>query len=276
MSKIIFMDVDGTLTNYENKIPQSAKDAIRKARYNGHKIYLCTGRSRAEIYDEIWEIGFDGLIGANGAYIEDGNQVLCHKHLSKQEVKSIVDWLHHKNLEFYLECNSGLYASERFIEVGKDVAVKYAAYKRHHSSYITMYDLFPEIIEGADLYRDDVNKISFILNSYEDHLESIKQFPRLKAETWGGVGGKALFGDLALKYIDKLLGIKLLLEHLGVKHEDSIAIGDASIDIPMIKFCKVGICVGSGSDDTKAVADYVSRAVDDDGVYDAFQYCDLI
>ena len=53
MSKIIFIDVDGTLTNYENQIPPSAVDAIKAARANGHKIYLCTGRSRAEIYDSI-------------------------------------------------------------------------------------------------------------------------------------------------------------------------------------------------------------------------------
>lgn len=48
MRKIIFIDVDGTLTNYENQIPKSAIDAIRKARANGHKVYICTGRSEAE------------------------------------------------------------------------------------------------------------------------------------------------------------------------------------------------------------------------------------
>lgn len=53
MGKIIFMDVDGTLINYENHIPQSAIDAIRKARKNGHKVYICTGRSEAEVYQDI-------------------------------------------------------------------------------------------------------------------------------------------------------------------------------------------------------------------------------
>lgn len=51
--KIIFLDVDGTLTDYEKHIPAFAEEAIRKARANGHRVYLCTGRSRAEIYDEI-------------------------------------------------------------------------------------------------------------------------------------------------------------------------------------------------------------------------------
>lgn len=59
MGKIIFMDVDGTLINYENHIPQSAIDAIRKARKNGHKVYICTGRSEAEVYQDIWEVSFN-------------------------------------------------------------------------------------------------------------------------------------------------------------------------------------------------------------------------
>lgn len=49
MDKIVFLDVDGTLVDYENRIPLSAVKAIRLARQNGHRIYICTGRSRAEI-----------------------------------------------------------------------------------------------------------------------------------------------------------------------------------------------------------------------------------
>ena len=70
MSKVIFLDVDGTLCNYEGVIPESAKQAIKQARKNGHKVYICTGCSRAEVYQEIWDIGLDGMIGGNGSYVE--------------------------------------------------------------------------------------------------------------------------------------------------------------------------------------------------------------
>jgi len=36
MGKIVFLDVDGTLVDYENHFPESAVKAIRKARENGH------------------------------------------------------------------------------------------------------------------------------------------------------------------------------------------------------------------------------------------------
>lgn len=41
--KIVFLDVDGTLIDYEAKCPDSAKEAVRKAREAGHKVYICTG-----------------------------------------------------------------------------------------------------------------------------------------------------------------------------------------------------------------------------------------
>ncbi|MFQ7171238.1 MAG: HAD hydrolase family protein, partial [Thomasclavelia ramosa] len=37
-SKIIFIDVDGTLVDYENKLPASADKAIKQARKNGHRV----------------------------------------------------------------------------------------------------------------------------------------------------------------------------------------------------------------------------------------------
>lgn len=45
MAKIIFIDVDGTLVDYEGKLSDSAITAIRNARENGHKVYISTGRS---------------------------------------------------------------------------------------------------------------------------------------------------------------------------------------------------------------------------------------
>jgi HAD superfamily hydrolase (TIGR01484 family) len=52
MSRIIFLDVDGTLVDYEGRVPASAVEAIRRARAAGHRVYLSTGRSRAEVYAE--------------------------------------------------------------------------------------------------------------------------------------------------------------------------------------------------------------------------------
>ena len=277
MSKIIFIDVDGTLVDYENKLPQSAVKAIRQARSNGHKVYICTGRSRAEVYPEIWAIGLDGMIGGNGAYVEDNGKVVEHKLITLEQCKKVVDWLHNRNLEFYLESNNGLFASENFEKAGDPVIKKYAAYKgKDDADQFTVRKCFPEMIFGGDLYRADLNTISFILNTYDDYLTAKEDFPDLKVGTWGGKGDTALFGDFGVKDLSKSKGIETLLRYLNVDKNETIAFGDSKWDIDMFKYCAVSVCVGDGGDDAKAAATFVTDAVMDDGIYNAFKKLNLI
>lgn len=275
--KIIFIDVDGTLLNYENELPKSADLAIKEARKRGHRVYICTGRSKAEVYDYLWDIGLDGMIGGNGSYVEDGDTVVMHQLITKEQCRHIVDWLKSRHLEFYLESNEGLFASENFEIRGEPVVQEYCKRKgKEGANQKKVRDVFPEMIFDGELYRDDVNKVSFILESYQDHLDSIKEFPDLKPGTWGGAGETALFGDLGVKDITKAHAIDELLKYLGADRQDTFAFGDAKIDIPMLEYCQVGVAVNSGGDEIKVMADYVTDDVDNDGIYKAFVHFGLI
>ena len=277
MSKIIFIDVDGTLVDYENRLPDSAVEAIRQARKNGHKVYICTGRSKAEVYPEIWAIGLDGMIGGNGAYVEDHGQVIAHRLITDEQCHKIVDWLHARGLEFYLESNNGLFASENFEKAGDPVIKKYAAYKgKDGVDAMTVRKIFPDMIFGGELYRNDLNKVSFILNTYDDYLAAKEAFPNLKVGTWGGKGDTALFGDFGVKDLSKSRGIKDLLAYLHLDQADTIAFGDSKWDIDMFKFCAVSVCVGDGGQDAKDAATFVTDPVMKDGLFNAFKKLNLI
>lgn len=277
MGKIIFIDVDGTLVNYENELPKSAVLAIRKARENGHKVYISTGRSKAEVYQNIWDIGLDGMIGGNGSYVETEGRVILHQLITLEQCTRIVNWLHERGLEFYLESNSGLYASEHFETAAEPTIREYSKRKgKADAGKVTIRDVFPDMIFGAKLYRDDVNKISYVLSSYQDYLDACEQFPDMQNGTWGGSGEIALFGDFGVKNITKANAISKLLEALGRDTEDTIAIGDAKIDIPMLEFCNVKIAMGNGGKEIKEVADYITDDVDNDGLYKAFSHYGLI
>ncbi|MGX7776575.1 Cof-type HAD-IIB family hydrolase [Streptococcus pluranimalium] len=274
MVKIIFLDVDGTLVDYDNRIPESAVKAIRLARDKGHKVYVCTGRSRAEMQPEIWDIGIDGMIGGNGSYVEDNGEVVMHQLISKEEAKHIVDWLHSRGLEFYLESNNGLFASENLKEAARPVLREYSLRKGKTEEEVKdqeAEDALHGLIYGSELYRDDLNKVSFILSDYQDHLDSIEEFPNLEAHTWGGRGETALFGDLGVKDINKAHAVDVLLNHLGADRKDTIAFGDAKIDIPMLDYCQVGVSMGNGGPEILEMADMVTDDVEEDGLYNAFE-----
>lgn len=277
MGKIIFLDVDGTLVDYENKLPESAVKAVRKAREKGSRVYICTGRSRAEIPDWLWEIGLDGMIGGNGSYVEDNGNVVMHQTLSYEQTKKAVDWLHEQGLEFYLESNNGLFASENFEEKGRTVIQEYSRRKgREDYKKADVRNSFHGIVFGADLYRDDLNKISFILDSYQNYLDAKEVFPDLEVNTWGGKGETALFGDMGVKDIKKSTAVKKLLEYLNRDVKDTIAFGDAKIDIPMLECCEIGVAMGNGGEEIKAMADYITDDVENDGLYKAFVHFGLI
>lgn len=279
MHKIIFLDVDGTLINYEAKLPESAAQAVNEARKNGHRVYLCTGCSKAEILQRnLCET--DGLIGGNGAYVEDHEQVILHQGLSKEEVKHIVDWCNDRHLGFYLEANSGMYCNDYMLEQGPETMIKYAQGKGADLSMAkeiaeAFVDGFIHVT-GKDLYREDVNKISFILSDYQDHLDSKEEFVGLEANTWGGKGETALFGDLGPSGITKKHAIEVLLEYLHADRKNTIAFGDAKIDIEMLDYCEIGVAMGNGGPEIKAMADMITDDVDEDGLYHAFQKLNLI
>lgn len=274
MSKIIFLDVDGTLVDYHNRIPQSAITAIRKARDEGHLVYVCTGRSRAEMQPELWEIGLDGMIGGNGSYVEHHNQILMHQLIRPEDARAVVDWLSERGLAFYLESNNGLFASPDFREQARDILRTYALRKGQSEADVAgkeAEDFIHGLQYDGQLYRDDLNKVSFVLKSYQDHLDSKETFPQLEAHTWGGRGETALFGDLGVKDINKAHAIDVLLEHLGAERKDTIAFGDAKIDIPMLDYCEIGVAMGNGGPEILAMADLVTADVEDDGLYKAFE-----
>lgn len=277
MRKIIFLDVDGTLVDYDCNLPESAVKAVRQARKNGHMVYICTGRSKAEVYPELWEIGLDGMIGGNGSYVEHQGKVIMHQLITGDQCRHIVDWLKSRGLEFYLESNNGLFASEHFEVAAESTIQEYSRRKgKAGADKLTVRKVFPDMIFDGELYREDVNKVSFLLNSYQDYLDAVEEFPDLSPGTWGGAGETALFGDLGVKDITKAHAIEVLLAELGASQEDTIAFGDAKIDIPMLEYCQVGVAMKNGGDEIKGMADYIADDVEQDGLYKAFKHFGLI
>lgn len=268
--KIIFLDVDGTLVDYEGRLPDSAARAVRQARANGHRVYICTGRSRAEVYPFLWEIGLDGMIGGNGSYVEDHGTVVMHQMLTAAQCRAVVDWLQVRGLPFYLESNSGLYASADFATGAAAAIGEYSRRKNGDAGMMTVQQAFPDMVYGGELYRDDVNKISFVLQAYADYRDAAAAFPDLKAGTWGGSGETALFGDLGIKQITKAHAIDKLLTYLQADRADTIAFGDAKVDIPMLEYCTYGVAMGNGGEEIRAIADLITDDVDQDGLWNAF------
>ena len=40
-TKYIFLDIDGTLVDFQGKLADSALEALKAAKANGHKLFVC-------------------------------------------------------------------------------------------------------------------------------------------------------------------------------------------------------------------------------------------
>lgn len=276
--KIIFLDVDGTLCNDEGFVPNSARDAVRAARKNGHLVYLCTGRSQAELYDFIMEVGFDGVIGAGGGFVSVGDEMLYHKRVSDDDVRHLVDFFNEHHVDFYLESNGGLYASENLVHhletmMYGDVDHDEEARRKRDEN---PNHFIEAMIQGESLYRSDVNKACF--------LQSDVPFDRIKEEFVGEFNvipcTVPMFGpdsgELAVPGVHKATAIEALLEHLGLDQKDTIAMGDGMNDAEMLEYCQIGIAMGNAKAGLKEIADEVTDTHDEGGICNSFKKHGLI
>ena len=84
--KIVFLDVDGTLTLPNGEVSDNVKKSIQQVRQNGHYVFLCTGRNKAGV-QSLMPIGFDGIICSAGGYIEYNGKKIYESCLKEEDVK---------------------------------------------------------------------------------------------------------------------------------------------------------------------------------------------
>ena len=269
---MLLLVIDGTVVNYRLEVPPSAADALRAVRGRGHLVYLCTGRSRAEIYPHLWDLGVDGLIGGNGSYVEDGDLVVFHQVLDPGVVQRAVDWMLERDLGFYLECNAGLFGSDNLPEKAAAIlggpTPENVAFVRNG---------FPDMIYGAREGRDDVNKISFVLEHGIDLDALARDYAgEASIDTWSMTGNAPEFGEFGQLGIHKGGAVRRLAEHLGVTRDDLIGFGDARSDLELFAACGTSVAMGNAPDEVKAAATLVTDDVDENGLANAFVRLGLI
>lgn len=275
--KAVFLDVDGTFVNERGVVPPSARDAVIAARANGHQVFLCTGRSTAELWDEIMEPGFDGVIASAGGYVEYEGEVLLHRSVPVEHIRHAVEFFHRHGVEYYLEANSGLYGSARaphrlreLIFGGVTDEDVLAELERGLRGFVD------SLVIGADPLRTDINKISFLdsdVSIDRIHAEFAGEFEVIPA-TVPMFGPNS--GEMSIPGIHKATAIELLIEHAGIPREHTIAYGDGRNDIEMLTFVEVGVAMGNAHPALLEVADVVTADTDHHGIALGFQSLGLV
>ncbi|MBQ2213265.1 MAG: HAD hydrolase family protein, partial [Erysipelotrichaceae bacterium] len=76
--------------------------------------------------------------------------------------------------------------------------------------------------------------------------------------------------------VNKGVGLLAVCGALGIDPAQAIAFGDSQNDTEMMNFAGLSVCMGNGTDDIKAISDYVTGKCSEDGIYDALEHFEII
>lgn len=260
---VIFFDIDGTLLSEKTfTVPDSAKEAIRKAQDNGHLLFINTGRPILEIDDCIKELNFDGYVCGCGTYIEFKNKELFHRSLGVSLSKQIVNKLCEYHIDFILEGKKGVYY-DNDINICSEEVLRIKARHTKEGFYKGQNFDDPEI---------DFDKLVIWINESSDFDAFYKEFESKLEFIHRGEN----FYELVPLGFSKAFGIKYLIELLDIPHENTYAVGDSTNDLSMLEYVKNSIAMGNSHSLLFDLVSFVTKDVDEDGIEYALKHYNIV
>lgn len=271
MGKVLFFDIDGTLVNFQGEMSDGTRRALCQVQENGHRIVICSGRSLFQIYSWLLDMGFDGIIGAAGAYVEcDGKTIYAH-HMKKEALMAARTLLERLGASYAAQTKGRtimtLDNKNRMMRGFVDVGLK-----EDLSDQMWGDVQLDEYLER----RHDIEKLFFFeaKASIDRIQEQLSKYCDVTAMSFQRPDNSS--GEISSKGINKAFGMQKYLEYAGITRENTIAFGDGINDVEMLKYAHIGVAMGNAVDALQKQADYVTSGIDEDGIERALKVFGLL
>lgn len=262
MRKIIFFDIDGTISIEETgEIPQSAVNAIRKARENGHLAYINSGRTLFSIEEKYKQIGFDGYVCGCGTDIYEGNRNIYHHSISKETCMKIIEKARETKVTAVYESTKSVYYDP---VVPKHEVVE-ALKNDKDSGWLTLSERMEDIdcvFDKFCVWVTSESDFASFIKAVEDSFEY--------ADRGGGMY------EFMPKGVSKATGIQFLLDFYGIPLENCFAIGDSTNDLAMLQYVPNSIAMGNAMKEILPYCSYQTASIEEDGLEKALKYYKII
>ena len=264
--KAVFFDIDGTLVDDYNQVPESAAEAIRKLRANGHLAFINTGRTLVSVGDHIRQVGFDGWICACGSRVYLNEEEIFVQSLPKERYADIIRLLREMKAPVFFEGPDRVYFDPH--NPGNTPGLT------------TCKQYFTRITEGKvlDLPLDPEDD-SILFDKFFCLFEPGEDISRLqefvKDDFLSILHANGHF-EVTAKGCSKALGIQVLSERLGFTSDCCYAAGDSANDLEMFKAVSHSIAMGNSAQVILPYAEFVTKTVEEEGIRHALEHYGLI
>ena len=246
---LIIFDIDETLyINHEGHIPKGTLDAIDKLKAAGHILAIATGRALFELVDAVKALPFDFFILANGQLVLRGDEIIYENAIEKVILQEMLSDA--KKAGVHLGFNSATHSS--VTDLTPSMRLAFEKY------YTSMPDISPGMDSHGAIYQawylsEDIAAVS------EKFKDKLRFLPWLS-------GGADVVPIGTSKAVGLMKAIDIIDDVLPKK---IIFFGDGINDIELMQMADIGIAMGNAVEPLKQVADFVTKNIDDNGIYHA-------
>lgn len=261
MYKLLATDLDETLLNDEHHVPERVRSAIQKARDLGVYIVPASGRGFKIMQDVMREIGtwneeHEYSISFNGACITENKN------------NRVVDLQKGTSWEF---CNK---IWKYGLELG---CVDIHAYTLDTVWTNIMNEENRKIVKAIKLNQIETSepnldflrhnrliKILYMSKDFE-YLKELEKKMRPMTTEVDTTFSSDLYLEFNAKGISKGAALMRLAAYLGIKPEETIAVGDSHNDVEMIEAAGLGVYMANADEALKPHANYITKANNNEG-----------
>jgi Cof subfamily protein (haloacid dehalogenase superfamily) len=247
--KALFLDIDGTLITHGKGPFREDLDQIEEAVKQGHFVFLNTGRALANIPHFFLEYPhFEGICAGTGTHVLLEGKTIYHNWVKGDLLTEICSWYLKSSRCCILEGENNCYTINR------------------PSRSFTVNPPIP--ITGKDdfsvRYPDElITKLTLDGTTSEDEKKLLGAYFQVHAFSD--------YSEAILKGENKAKGMEIIINKLGIKQEDTIAVGDSVNDLDMIRYAGLGIAMGNACDELKQAAGAVTKNCGSGGVGEAIK-----
>ncbi|MGI6095566.1 MAG: Cof-type HAD-IIB family hydrolase [Lachnospiraceae bacterium] len=251
-TKILFTDLDDTLLNRKKQITPQNADAIEEALEKGHRIVINTGRPLIGALEQIQALHLERkgcyAITYNGGLIYD-----CYTHKTIYKKAIPLPYVHHI---FQQTAKAGIHC-QTYDAKGILSAKETSCLQRYSSKTGVPYRIIPDLPYSM---TEEPVKILAIDDEHPQKLHAYRESLTEWAENKISVFfSSTSYLEHVANGVSKGAAMKILCEILDIPLINTISVGDAENDIPMIQTAHIGAAMKNATPQVKAVADYITE-----------------
>ena len=262
MKNALFFDIDGTLVDDKNVIPESALRGIREARRKNSLVFINSGRCLKLVLSVASKIEHDGLLCGCGTDILVSGKKEELYEIPRPTRKRIIEAVDKYNVDIFSEARDGnrssRYLDSRFPEIREGIE-------------------FVKLLGGfiPDGFFDPDNPFSkfCVQADNESDMMGFKSEFRKEFDIMDRRGG---FFECVPLGFTKGTAVNEVLKLYGIDPDHAYVFGDSSNDLAMFQTDAHGIAMGQHDPVLDPFTEYVTTDLEDDGIYNALKHYDLI